>query len=78
MTVLGIRGRRIGVVGSIHEECFEVRRPKEDGGDVICLKAESLFTVDRHEGVTLVCAKEEVLRYAHVPHPSSATEAGAK
>ena len=69
MVVYGIRGRRIGVVGTVHEECFEVRRPKEDGGDVICVKAEALFTVDPREGATLVCAKEDVGRYTHEPHP---------
>ena len=75
--MFGIRGRRIGVVGVVHDECFEVRRPPEDGGDVICLKSESLFTVDAKDGVTLVCAKEDVGRYAHEPHPPEPAGSGA-
>jgi len=68
MAVFGISGRRIGAVVTVHADCFEVQRPPEDGGDVICLKAEALFTVDPREGATLVCSKEEVGRYAHDPH----------
>lgn len=69
MAVFSIKGRRIGVVGRIHADCFELHRPREDGGDIICLKAEALFTVDAREGATLVCAKEDVGRYAHPQHP---------
>ena len=77
MVVFGISGRRIGTVGVVHKECFEVHRPREDGGDTICLKAEALFTVDGKVGATLVCGKEEVERYMHLPHePEPAGAAG--
>ena len=69
MAVFGIRGRRVGVVRVVHADCFEVQRLPEDGGELICIKAEALFTVDSKDGVTLVCAKEDIGRYTHEAHP---------
>lgn len=67
MAVFGIRGRRVGVVGTIHEGCFEVRREKADGG-LICLTPDSIFTVEVRDGVTLVCEKADVARYQCEAH----------
>ncbi len=66
MAVFGIAGRRVGRVGEIREDCFEVLREAADGG-VICLKPDAIFTVEARD-VTLVCEKAEVDRYKCVPH----------
>lgn len=61
MMVVGIRGRRVGVVTLLRPSCFEVKRPPEEG-PAICLKPEAIFNVDK-EGITLICAKEDIERY---------------
>lgn len=67
MAVFGIRGRRVGVVSALHSDCFEVQREEADG-DAICLTADSLFTVEARDGVTLVCEKSDVDRYRCAAH----------
>jgi hypothetical protein len=69
MAVRGVRGRRVGTVTHLFEDCFEVKRPREDG-DPICIKAEAIFTVDKHDGVTLICSNDDVGRYTHPLHPA--------
>lgn len=66
MAVFGIRGRRVGKVGTIYDDCFEVVREKADGGP-ICLTPESIFTVEARD-VTLVCEKTDVERYRCPQH----------
>ncbi|MEO8540377.1 MAG: hypothetical protein ABI577_11605 [bacterium] len=67
MAVFGIRGRRVGVVLALHSDCFEVTREREEGG-TICLTADSLFTVEPRDGVTLVCENAEIERYRCLAH----------
>lgn len=62
MPVFSVSGRRIGSVIEARESCFQVGRDKRDGGD-ICLQNDSIFTVEDADGVTLMCAREEVERY---------------
>ena len=59
----------MGSVVLLHKECFEVKRPRGEG-DPICIKSEAIFTVDKREGVTLLCSTEDVARYAHPVHPA--------
>lgn len=75
---MGIRGRRVGVVTVVREQCYEVGRDVTEGGP-ICLTAESLFTVDKREGITLVCSKDDVERYRCPRHalPSPRAETSA-
>ena len=75
MTVSGIRGRRVGVVAVVREQCYEVRRDEVEGGP-ICLTAESLFTVEKRDGVTLVCSKDDVERYRCAQHALPTPHAG--
>jgi hypothetical protein len=67
MAVFGISGRRVGVVKEIGDHCFAVARDEADGRP-ICLTSESIFTVDRRGGVTLVCSREDVERYECTEH----------
>ena len=69
MAVRGVRGVRLGLVLQLHEECFEVKPLKRDD-DPICIKAEAIFTVDKRDGVSLVCSPEDVGRYTHPMHSS--------
>ena len=72
MAVFDIRGRRVGVVGAILEDCFEVERdPVEDG--TICLTPEAIFTVEPRDGVSLVCESSEGERYRCAAHPGAAS-----
>lgn len=69
MAVFGIRGRRVGQVTEIRDDCFEVARDKADGGP-ICLTPDAIFTVEARE-VTLVCEKSEVARYQCPTHAAA-------
>ncbi len=66
MAVFGIRGRRVGRVAAIKDDCFEVTRERADGGP-ICLTPDAIFTVGARD-VTLVCEKSEVERYRCPAH----------
>ena len=70
MAVHGVRGFRIGIVTNLFEECFQVQRPREDG-DPICIKSEAIFTVDKRDGVTLICSRKDVGRYSHPLHSAT-------
>lgn len=67
MTVSGIRGRRLGKVGAIRDDCFEVRREDADGGP-INLTQEALFNVEPRDGATLVCSNDDIDRYRCPAH----------
>ena len=69
MAVRGVRGRRMGTVSQVFDDCFEVKRLREEG-EPICIQADAIFTVDKREGVTLICSNQDVERYTHPLHPA--------
>ena len=67
MAVFDIRGRRVGSVGAIRDDCFEVRREPSDEG-TIYLTPDAIFTVEPRDGVSIVCEKSESERYRCPAH----------
>ena len=72
MAVFDIRGRRVGIVAAILDDCFEVQREPVEGGP-IHLTPDAIFTVEPRDGVSIVCEKSEGERYRCAAHTEAAS-----
>jgi hypothetical protein len=67
MAALAVNDRRVGHITAVRRCCFQIQL--DDQPNRLSLTLDSIFSVDTAR-VTLVCAAEEVRRYACPAHPA--------